>query len=139
MLARAGYKGDLVPFFENCSENCPFDRLRERCTHGLHFGAHEETRAMLLHVNRIERRAVNAARSLLPNHAVEPRLGGHRFSGRVNDVELTLRLFQNFSDSADGGPWTDVLLPPAPGISLELRPQDPIESSGTGSRSASLR
>jgi hypothetical protein len=79
-------------------------------------------------VGRIERRAVAAAKRLLPNHAVEPRMGGHRFSGQVNGVDVTLRLFQNFSDSADGGPWTDVLLPPAPGISLELRPQDPIEA-----------
>ncbi len=83
---------------------------------------------MVLHANRIERRAVAAAHRLLPNHAIDKKGSGHRFTGRVNGVEVSLRLFQNLNEGESGGLWTEVLLPPAPGISLELRPQDAIEA-----------
>jgi len=82
---------------------------------------------IIRHVNRIERRAVDAARRLLPHHAIDKKGVGHRFSGQVDGLEVTLRLYQTFGQRSQGGLWTEVLLPPSPGISLELRPQDPVE------------
>jgi hypothetical protein len=83
---------------------------------------------IILHVNRIERRAVDAARRLLPNYAADSKGVGHRFTGKVDGIEVTLRLYQTFSESPEGGPWSEVLFPQPPGVFLELRPQDAVET-----------
>jgi hypothetical protein len=77
------------------------------------------------HANRIEQRAVAAARRLLPNHVREGL--AHRFTGHVRGAEVTLRLFQKSGRTA-GGPWAEVLVPQPPGVLLELREQDAIET-----------
>jgi hypothetical protein len=79
---------------------------------------------MVAHLNRIERRTVEAARSLLPNHTSEKKGVGHRFTGRVDGVEITLRLYQRFGETEVAGPWTEVLLDAPQGVSLKVRPKD---------------
>ncbi len=83
---------------------------------------------MVLHANSIERRAVEAARRLLPDHSRDGIV--HRFTGQVHGAEVTLRLYQRSgANETQGGPMAEVLVPQPPGISLELRTQDAVETS----------
>ncbi len=56
LLARAGYKEDVVPFFENCIENYPFDSMREKCTRGLAMVDSERAFEVLM---RLEKKDAN--------------------------------------------------------------------------------
>ncbi len=82
---------------------------------------------LVLHANRVERKAVAAAVQVLPNHVREG--FSHRFSGQLRGVDLTLVLVQRPGDSnPQAGLWSEVHLPVPEGVELELRPQDPVEA-----------